>query len=253
MFRRRAISDLLTPARCSFRISAACMAAVAGRPSRFPFARARAKPARVRSRKVEVHTDILTADTLQPRRLFGGAPAFVILDAQSHAVLAQDWLGQRNRFLAAFEGLAELLEAVHILVPATRHGGVQGERAALFGSLDRGIEGRDSGFIPRITHVQDEAHLVAFHFLAERLDGFRIRAGEPGFHDAKTQIVAVFHEVERFGTSAACPSPYGNARRGSTQIARRLAGDCARPGSTARYADAAPAAPSVSIEPANYS
>ena len=37
---RRAISDLLTPARCSFRISAACVAAVAGRPSRFPFSRA---------------------------------------------------------------------------------------------------------------------------------------------------------------------------------------------------------------------
>ena len=41
---RRAISDLLTPARCSFRISAACTAAVAGRPSRFPFSRAWAKP-----------------------------------------------------------------------------------------------------------------------------------------------------------------------------------------------------------------
>jgi hypothetical protein len=39
MFNRRAISDLLTPARCSFRISAACTAAVAGRPSRFPFSR----------------------------------------------------------------------------------------------------------------------------------------------------------------------------------------------------------------------
>lgn len=36
----RAISDLLTPVRCSFRISAACMAPVAGRPSRFPFSRA---------------------------------------------------------------------------------------------------------------------------------------------------------------------------------------------------------------------
>ena len=40
MFRRRAISDLLTPARCSFRISAAWTAAVAGRPSRWPFSRA---------------------------------------------------------------------------------------------------------------------------------------------------------------------------------------------------------------------
>ena len=49
---RRAISDLLTPARCSFRISAACTAAVAGRPSRFPFSRAWAKPARVRSRRI---------------------------------------------------------------------------------------------------------------------------------------------------------------------------------------------------------
>src|SRR4029434_74498 len=49
---RRAISDLLTPARCSFRISAACTAAVAGRPSRFPVSRAWARPARVRSRSI---------------------------------------------------------------------------------------------------------------------------------------------------------------------------------------------------------
>ena len=49
---RRAISDLLTPARCSFRISAAWIAAVAGRPSRLPFCRAWAKPARVRSRRI---------------------------------------------------------------------------------------------------------------------------------------------------------------------------------------------------------
>src|SRR5437764_1342852 len=34
---RRAISDLLTSARRSFRISAVCAAAVAGRPSRLPF------------------------------------------------------------------------------------------------------------------------------------------------------------------------------------------------------------------------
>ena len=40
IFNRRAISDLLMPARCSFRISAACTAAVAGRPNRFPFSRA---------------------------------------------------------------------------------------------------------------------------------------------------------------------------------------------------------------------
>jgi len=52
IFSRRAIADLLTSARCSFRISAACMAAVAGRPSRFPFSRACANPARVRSRRI---------------------------------------------------------------------------------------------------------------------------------------------------------------------------------------------------------
>src|SRR5262249_23109222 len=52
IFSRRAISDLLTPARCSFRISAAWTAAVAGRPSRFPFALACARPARVRSRRI---------------------------------------------------------------------------------------------------------------------------------------------------------------------------------------------------------
>ena len=51
---RRAISDLLTPARCSFRISAAWTAAVAGRPSRRPFCRACASPARVRSRRTSL-------------------------------------------------------------------------------------------------------------------------------------------------------------------------------------------------------
>jgi len=52
MFNRRPISDLLTPARCRLQISAACTAAVAGRPSRFPFSRACAKPARVRSLRI---------------------------------------------------------------------------------------------------------------------------------------------------------------------------------------------------------
>ena len=40
MFRRRAISALLTPARWSLRISGDLTAAVAGRPSRLPFSRA---------------------------------------------------------------------------------------------------------------------------------------------------------------------------------------------------------------------
>lgn len=39
-FNRRAISDLLLPARCSFRIAGAWSPAVIGRPSRFPFSRA---------------------------------------------------------------------------------------------------------------------------------------------------------------------------------------------------------------------
>ena len=42
-------SDLLMPARCNFRISLACRAAVSGRPRRLPFCRASARPARVRS------------------------------------------------------------------------------------------------------------------------------------------------------------------------------------------------------------
>ena len=52
MVSRLAISALLTPARCSLRISAAFMAAVAGRPNRFPFCRAQARPARTRSRSM---------------------------------------------------------------------------------------------------------------------------------------------------------------------------------------------------------
>ena len=48
----RAISDLLMPARRSRRISAACAAVVAGRPSRIPFSRACASPALVRSRRI---------------------------------------------------------------------------------------------------------------------------------------------------------------------------------------------------------
>jgi hypothetical protein len=38
--RCRAISDLLMPARCKFRILASCRAAVFGRPRRLPFCRA---------------------------------------------------------------------------------------------------------------------------------------------------------------------------------------------------------------------
>lgn len=45
MCRRRAIADLLIPARCSFRISAAWIPAVIGRP-RLPFWQASARPAR---------------------------------------------------------------------------------------------------------------------------------------------------------------------------------------------------------------
>ncbi len=51
---RRAISDLLMPARCSFQISAACAAAVAGRPNPFPFCRACARPALVHSRRTSL-------------------------------------------------------------------------------------------------------------------------------------------------------------------------------------------------------
>jgi hypothetical protein len=46
------LTDLLMPARCGFRTSAAYRAAVSGRPSRFPFCRSCAKPDRVRSRKI---------------------------------------------------------------------------------------------------------------------------------------------------------------------------------------------------------
>ena len=52
MASRRAISALLMPARWSLRISADLAAAVAGRPSRFPFSRAWARPARTRSRRI---------------------------------------------------------------------------------------------------------------------------------------------------------------------------------------------------------
>ena len=48
--RRRAISALLMPARCSFRTWLAWSPAVTGRPGFLPFCRAWAKPARTRSR-----------------------------------------------------------------------------------------------------------------------------------------------------------------------------------------------------------
>ena len=90
--------------------------------------------------------------------------------------------------------------------------------AALFGGLHRGIECRDSGFVPRITHVQDEAHVVAFHLLPECLDCFRIGAGQPRFHHAEAQAVAVFHEVEGLGAAAAGARPYGEAGGRAAQV-----------------------------------
>src|ERR1700722_8909082 len=52
MFRRRAISDLLMPARWSFRTWSAWRAAVGGLPSFLPFCRACARPARTRSCRI---------------------------------------------------------------------------------------------------------------------------------------------------------------------------------------------------------
>jgi len=53
IFNWRAISALLTPVRNSFRTSVFFRAAVLGRPSRFPFSRASASPARTRSQRIE--------------------------------------------------------------------------------------------------------------------------------------------------------------------------------------------------------
>jgi hypothetical protein len=52
MFSWRAISALLAPARWSFRIWLACFPTVTGRPRCFPFSRASAMPARIRSRRI---------------------------------------------------------------------------------------------------------------------------------------------------------------------------------------------------------
>src|SRR5208283_2975957 len=59
--RRRAMADLLSPERRSLRTRSACRAAVAGRPRRFPFCRAWAKPARTRSRKISRSNSANTA------------------------------------------------------------------------------------------------------------------------------------------------------------------------------------------------
>ena len=62
---------LLTPARGSFRISAVCRAAVAGRPKRLPFCRACAKPARVRSRRTSLSHSANTASSAAMARPAG--------------------------------------------------------------------------------------------------------------------------------------------------------------------------------------
>ena len=54
---------MLMPARCSFRIRSAWIAAVSGRPSRLPFCRAWAKPARVRSPRISRSNAAKTASS----------------------------------------------------------------------------------------------------------------------------------------------------------------------------------------------
>ena len=168
--------------------------------------------------EIEVNADPLAAQTLQPRGLLGGSPALVVLDTQADAVFAQDGLGQRDRFLAALEVLAELLEAVHLLVAAARHGGVQRDGAALFGRLHGRIERRDSGFVARVADVEDQTHVVAFHLLPEGLDGFGVRDRQARFHHAKAQPVAVLDEIEWFGAAAAGARADRKARRCAAQV-----------------------------------
>jgi len=101
MFRRRAISDLLTPARCSFSMSAACTAAVAGRPNRFPFACACAKPALVRSCKTSRSKAANTASMAAIARPAGVVrssasvmEAYVALHTNRYSVPV-NWTGRR--------------------------------------------------------------------------------------------------------------------------------------------------------------
>ena len=58
----------------------------------------------------------------------------------------------------------------------------------------------------------------AFHLLAERLDGFRIGAGQARFHHSQSEVVAVLDEVERLGAAARRACPYGEAGRRATQV-----------------------------------
>lgn len=76
---RRAISDLLTRARCSFWIPAVCRTAVVGRPSRLLFCRAWARPARVRSRRISLSNSAKIASKPAIAR-----PAGVVRSSSEH-------------------------------------------------------------------------------------------------------------------------------------------------------------------------
>src|SRR5271170_6957461 len=68
---RRAISALLTPARYSFRTWLVWSAAVCGRPNRWPFWRACARPARTRSRRISLSNSAKTASNAAMARPAG--------------------------------------------------------------------------------------------------------------------------------------------------------------------------------------
>src|SRR5271166_2278374 len=63
MLRRREISDLLRPERCSLWTWLACRAAVMGRPRRLPFCRACARPARTLSLRISRSNSAKTASS----------------------------------------------------------------------------------------------------------------------------------------------------------------------------------------------
>src|SRR5262245_59193316 len=105
---RRAISDLLTPARCSFRISAACAAAVAGRPSRFPFSRAHAPTQRafvpaeslVRTQQIN-GADVAIDFGDEPEAHMSGHLLSSVLLMRVQLPDCRDWLGIGKRWVSS--------------------------------------------------------------------------------------------------------------------------------------------------------
>ncbi|MGH9723422.1 MAG: hypothetical protein ACRD8O_24700, partial [Bryobacteraceae bacterium] len=120
----------------------------------------------------------------------------MILDRETHAMLAQNRLGKRDRFLALLEALLVGRQRVEFFVAPSGHRDVQCDGAGFFARLHGCVESLDVFGFARQRSVENDAHVVTFDAIAELPDGVGVVGREACLRRAEAETAALLDHVE---------------------------------------------------------